>query len=261
LREQPANYFIQSVQSWTTGIPKSVLFRILEEAYHCCVVPHLNMLNKTGPDPSLAYGELKPSLIHEIMTLAEVTEHSQIIDLGSGVGNVVVHASLQTGCRSYGLEINLFAAKIATEHVATLHTRSKMWGVKPGSMEVECGDMRTSSRLQELLPQADVVFVNNQNFDGDLNNCVFGMLKILKDGARVVSLKPLGMSMHAAVTDRDARSSIPCCITMHTYLPDDITWAHHTAGGHYYLHRIDHKEHRKIITHFDVRASVRKGIL
>ena len=43
--------------------------------------------------------------------------------------------------------------------------RCRMWGVRIGEIELEEGDMLESKRLDELIPQADVVLVDNKVFE------------------------------------------------------------------------------------------------
>ena len=87
------------------------------------------------------------------------------LDLGSGVGNVCLQASLATGCRSYGIELMPAPAKLARSQLDQFRMRCRMWGVGCGEIEVEEGDMLASRRVEELLPQADVVLVDNKVFE------------------------------------------------------------------------------------------------
>ncbi|KAJ7133905.1 histone methylation protein DOT1-domain-containing protein [Mycena crocata] len=258
LKNGPVNHLTHSVSNWSaTGIPKSVLFRILGEADRHGVVSNSHLLRTTGFNPTLAYGELKPLLLYEIIQLMELKHDSIFLDFGSGVGNVVAQASLQTGCHSYGIEIREELSSVADKLLTVLATRCKKWGTRPGRMETECGDVTKSARVKELLPLADAVLINNERFDAELNEGIVHMLQGLKDGARVVTLKPLGMAVHSDFNDRDvSRRIVPFCITRHTFLPTDVTWAYKRNEPYYYLHRVNRREHQNILLRSKLRLEL-----
>lgn len=163
---KPCNTLKQVVGSWTErGMPKKILMRIIEENYQRSVGPNVPRLKKYEAFSSTVYGELMPSLVHEMIQITKLREDSLFLDLGSGVGNVVVQASLQTGCRSFGIELMVDPAKIAREMVEHLKVRCRMWGVRFGDVELEQGDMLKSRRVDELIAQADVVLVDNKVFE------------------------------------------------------------------------------------------------
>ncbi|KAF8725224.1 hypothetical protein AX14_008245 [Amanita brunnescens Koide BX004] len=53
--------------------------------------------------------------LKQIVHITGLREESLFLDLGSGLGNVVVQASLQTGCRSYGIQPMSAPARIARD--------------------------------------------------------------------------------------------------------------------------------------------------
>lgn len=146
-------------------MPKKVLMRIIEENYQRCVGPNVQSLKQYEAFSSTVYGELMPSLAHEIIQLTGLKEDSLFLDLGSGVGNIVVQASLQTGCKSYGIELMTAPAKVARAMAEQFRIRCRMWGVAVGEMELEEGNMLTSKRVDELVAKADVVLVDNKVFE------------------------------------------------------------------------------------------------
>ena len=90
---------------------------------------------------------------------------SLFIDLGSGVGNTVCQVTLETGCKSFGVELLNTPACVAQTQLQQLKIRCKMWGISLGDVELEHNDMLKSKRVDELLSKADVVLVNNKVFD------------------------------------------------------------------------------------------------
>lgn len=166
LAPPPCNELMPTVESWTQkGLPKEVLMRIIEENYQRTVGPNVPSLKRYEAFSSTVYGELMPSLAQEMINITRLKEDSLFVDLGSGVGNVVVQASLQTGCRSYGIELMPHPARVATDMAEQMKIRCRMWGIVVGDMELEQGDMLKSRRVDELISQADVVLVDNKVFE------------------------------------------------------------------------------------------------
>jgi H3 lysine-79-specific histone-lysine N-methyltransferase len=160
----PENALIQAVRGWSS-LPKVVVLRVMTETYNRCVIPHWKELKQYQAFSSEVYGELMPSLVYKICQHTALGEHSLFVDLGSGVGNVVAQASLQTGCRSFGIEIQPNRASIACDAMNDFRARCHMWGLRPGEIELAEGDMRSNSRVHDLVKQADVVLVNNLIFE------------------------------------------------------------------------------------------------
>ncbi|KAJ7725529.1 histone-lysine N-methyltransferase [Mycena maculata] len=247
----PPNALKHMVHSWTqTGLPKKVLMRIIEENYQRSVGPYVQKLKHYEAFSSAVYGELMPSLVHEILELTKLKEDSLFLDLGSGVGNVVVQASLQTGCRSYGIELNPTPAKVAKNMAANFKVRCRMWGVKVGDIELEEGDMLTSPRVNELISQADVVLVDNKVFEQSLNEQLRPKFLDLKEGAYVVSLAPFVPSLNARVTERNVDDiSAIFDVSERTYHSGSVSWGNN--GGTYYIHRVDRAGYAEIRERFE----------
>ena len=159
----PTNEMRSIVRSWTR-IPKDVVHRIVDETYQRAVGPHIDMLKRYEAFSSEVYGELMPTFVTDLVQATGLTEESLFLDLGSGVGNVILQASLETGCTSYGIEIMPGPAQIARSQLEQFKIRCRMWGVRAGKVELEEGDMLRSARVDELVKTADVVLVNNKVF-------------------------------------------------------------------------------------------------
>jgi len=169
------NALKEYVKTWSpTGMPKGVCLRLIEETYQRCVGPHVHTLRNYEAFSSETYGELMPSLVSDVIRHTGLRESSLFLDLGCGVGNVVLQASLQTGCRSFGIEIMPAPAGMARDQLEELKTRTKMWGVNMGEVELEEGDMLKSERVARLMSEADVVLINNKVFK---ESCESGSLR------------------------------------------------------------------------------------
>lgn len=157
------NKILGMVRTWPR-IPSPVVQRIVEEAYQRAVGPNVDMLRRYEAFSSEVYGELMPTFVTDVFRATGLTENSLFLDLGSGVGNVVLQASLETGCRSYGIELMPGPAELAKSQLEQFKMRCKMWGVRMGDVELEKGNMLESRRVDQLVREADVVLVNNKVF-------------------------------------------------------------------------------------------------
>ncbi|KAF8887704.1 S-adenosyl-L-methionine-dependent methyltransferase [Infundibulicybe gibba] len=247
----PPNPLMQVVEGWSEkGMPKKVLMRIIEENYQRSVGPNVHSLKQYEAFSSTVYGELMPSLAHEIIQVTKLNEESLFLDLGSGVGNVVVQASLQTGCRSFGVELMPAPAKVARQMAEQLKVRCRMWGIRMGEVELEEGNMLTSKRVDELIAKADVVLVDNKVFEESLNEALRPKFLDLKEGAIVVSLKPFVSSLNARVTERNVDDiSAIFDVTERPYHSGSVSWGNN--GGSYYIHRVDRGGYAKIREKFE----------
>ncbi|KAF9560177.1 DOT1-domain-containing protein [Agrocybe pediades] len=245
------NPMMQTVESWTqTGMPEKVLMRIIDENYQRTVGPNVPKLRQYEAFSSTVYGELMPSLAHEIIQLTNLGEDSLFVDLGSGVGNVVVQASLQAGCKSYGIELMPSPARIACDVVDQMKIRCRMWGVRIGKVELEKGDMLKSRRVDELIAKADVVLVDNKVFEESLNEALRPKFLDLKEGATVVSLAPFVSSINARLTKRNVDDiSAVFDVTERPYISGSVSWGNNP--GTYYVHKMDREGYAKIKAKFD----------
>ncbi|KAJ7796959.1 histone methylation protein DOT1-domain-containing protein, partial [Mycena olivaceomarginata] len=229
------NLLMQTVNSWRyPRVPKAVLFHIIDECYQRCIGPSIPALK--FEQGNQVYGELTPSILFDIFETTRLSQKNLFLDLGCGAGTALIQASLQTGCRSYGIEIREVATEIGKHLVREFLARCKMWGVSAGNVELETGDMLRSSRLLHLIREADVLLLNNRVFDAQLNKNIYDILVAnLKDGAHVITLKTLGVSIHAR-SQVIFCEPIPFCITKHFCPPGSFSWT--GAAGAYYLHQI-----------------------
>jgi [histone H3]-lysine79 N-trimethyltransferase len=162
--DSPRNEIKEAVASWTC-VPKEVRGRVYEETYQRCVGPSAMRLEKSYKVWSNeVYGELLPPLLSEIFSVTGLGPDSLFMDLGSGVGNAVLQASMLTGCRSYGIEIGKMPAELARAQLEQMKKRCRMWSFSMGEVELEEGDMLKSERVPEMMKKADVVLINNKVF-------------------------------------------------------------------------------------------------
>lgn len=160
----PPNGLISTAKS-KGSVPHDVLMRIVDETYQRAVGPEVDSLKNYQAFSAETYGELMPKFVSRIIRETKLNADSLFIDLGSGVGNTVCQVTLETGCKSFGVELLNTPACVAQTQLQQLKIRCKMWGISLGDVELEHNDMLKSKRVDELLSKADVVLVNNKVFD------------------------------------------------------------------------------------------------
>ncbi|KAF2429699.1 histone-lysine N-methyltransferase, H3 lysine-79 specific [Tothia fuscella] len=170
-------------------LPLSLIERILSQVYSRTVSPEVHILKQYENGTDNVYGELLPRFTNQIFIETHLTSSQIFVDLGSGVGNVVLQAALQTGCQSWGIEFMPNPARLAQRQKSEFEARCRRWGIQPGSTHLLEGDFLTSSPITDILKKADVVLVNNQAFTPELNDNLVMKFLDLKDGCKVVSLK------------------------------------------------------------------------
>ena len=133
------------------------------------------------------YGETSFDVICQAIDHANITENDTFIDLGSGVGQVVLQIAALTPCKfSCGIELGEWPNRYAEvskkdKHFSILtnfaflkvldvqfRSLMKWWGKKHGEFKLFKGDFLDLVH-SERLKQATVIFVNNYAFDPKLD--------------------------------------------------------------------------------------------
>ena len=181
---------IERVMSEWKTVDLSLCERILEQTYARTVSLEVNELKRYTNGEDNVYGELLPKLVSMILKQDIKMKADQVfVDLGSGVGNVVLQAALEVGCESWGCEMMPTACRLAEIQKSEFEARCRLWGLSKGEVHLERGDFLKNEAIRKVLQRADVVLVNNQAFQPDLNENLTTLFLDLKEGAKVVSLK------------------------------------------------------------------------
>ncbi|KAF2970976.1 hypothetical protein GQX73_g2530 [Xylaria multiplex] len=212
-------------------LPSSLVSLILTQVYDRTVAPKVEMLTKYDAGSDNVYGELLHPFVTKILVeQTKMTSDQVFIDLGSGVGNVVLQAALEIGCRSYGCEMMENACNLAEAQEKEFRARCLLWGVAPGRVHLERGDFRTSAKILEKLKEADVVLVNNKAFTSTLNDALINMFLDLKKGCKIISLKSFVHDNKTAVND--VATSI-LDVEYFRYHENWVSWT--GSDGEYYI--------------------------
>ncbi|KAI1822970.1 histone methylation protein DOT1-domain-containing protein [Xylaria intraflava] len=212
-------------------LPSSLVSLILTQVYDRTVAPKVEMLTKYDAGSDNVYGELLHPFITKILVeQTKMTSDQVFVDLGSGVGNVVLQAALEIGCRSYGCEMMENACNLAEAQENEFRARCALWGVSPGMVHLERGDFRTNAKILEKLKEADVVLVNNKAFTSTLNDSLINMFLDLKKGCKIISLKSFVHDNKTAIND--VATSI-LDVEYFRYHENWVSWT--GSDGEYYI--------------------------
>ena len=225
---------VQRELSQRTTLHLDHITRILDQIYARTVSPNVDSLNQYKVGSDNVYGELLPRLVSDIFAKTSLTHEQVFIDLGSGVGNVVLQAALEVGCESWGIEMMPNPCELAELQAQEFAARTQLWGIQTGEMHLLRGDMTSHPQVPGLLQRADVVLVNNQAFTPALNDTLRDMFLDLKPGARVVSLKPFVPEGHKIQT-RNVDSVVNQFVQKKfEYFSDSVSWSHN-GNAHWYI--------------------------
>ena len=220
--------------------------RILTQTYSRTVSLHVHELAQYENGTDNIYGELLPKFVSTILKKDTKLHSGQIfVDLGSGVGNVVLQAALEIGCESWGCEVMDKACKLAELQEKEFNARCQLWGLTPGKIHLEKGDFLKNSAISKTLRKADVVLVNNQAFTPELNENLISLFLDLKEGCRIVSLKSFVPSGHK-ITSRNLDSPHNILTVVEKqYFSACVSWT--DAPGNYYISTKDGSELRSFV--------------
>ena len=117
------------------------------------------------------YGETSPDLIDSILKVIDLTEDQTFLDLGSGVGNVVLHVSALASCKHvYGIEYEETPAAYACAMADEFRFWMNWYGKRYSDFQLDQGDFLNHPTIDERIREADVIFVNNYVFGSTVNH-------------------------------------------------------------------------------------------
>ncbi|KAK6611531.1 Histone-lysine N-methyltransferase, H3 lysine-79 specific [Botrytis cinerea] len=186
------------------SLSSKLLKMVLQQVYDRAVSPQVDLTNKYQNGTDYVYGELTFPFISRILREDTRMKSDQVfIDLGSGVGNVVVHAALQ------GV------------------------GLSAGSVNLEEGNFLNNENILKVMKRADVILVNNQVFAPALNQSLVNLFLDLKEGCKIVSLKTFVPDGHVINSYNEHNPINLLRVEKKTYAEGDVSW--HSNGGDYYV--------------------------
>ncbi len=232
------NGTITKVLDGLNGLDLKLIERILTQTYSRTVSPRVGLLRHYENGTDNVYGELLPKFISDILRKDTKIKSDQIfVDLGSGVGNVVLQAALEIGCESWGCETMEHACDLAQLQEKEFIARCRLWGLAIGDISLQRGDFLENAAIGKALTKADVVLVNNQAFTPELNDRLVNLFLDLKEGCQIVSLKSFVPAGHK-ITSRNINHACNVLdVVEKRYYSACVSWT--DAPGSYYLARKD----------------------
>ena len=190
----------------------------IEQAYSVRVTPHLRRFTQGGFRSPTAWGDILPTFMHEVFMDVNLTKRSLFVDLGCGVGNIVVQAALERSCRSFGCELvkerfdvaekfrretawRLEENELTVDHLGVDYQRRLDTEPKQTArVRIEQGDMfDANAPAREWVAEADLVLCANFTFSPDMDAQLLEMAKTMKTGGKMMTLRQilLGRSTNA----------------------------------------------------------------
>ncbi|XP_076009056.1 histone-lysine N-methyltransferase, H3 lysine-79 specific isoform X3 [Genypterus blacodes] len=217
--------------------PSNGLLRhILQQVYNHSVTDP-EKLNNYEPFSPEVYGETSFDLVAQIIDEMEMMEDDTFVDLGSGVGQVVLQVAAATNCKHYyGVE----KADIPATYAESMDKEFKKWmkwyGKKHGEYTLERGDF-LSEEWKDRIANTSIIFVNNFAFGPEVDHQLKERFANMKEGGKIVSSKPFA-PLNFRINSRNL-SDIGTIMRVVELSPlrGSVSWTGKPVS--YYLHTID----------------------
>ncbi|XP_020295581.1 histone-lysine N-methyltransferase, H3 lysine-79 specific [Pseudomyrmex gracilis] len=215
---------------------RGLLRHILQQTYNQAVVEP-DKLNQYEPFSPEVYGETSYELVSQMIDQIEVTGEDVFVDLGSGVGQVVLQMAAATMCK---ICIGVERADVPSKYAQSMEINFRKWlnwyGKRCGEYRLVKGDFLADEH-RESITGATIVFVNNFAFGPTVDHQLKERFADLRDGARIVSSKSF-CPLNFRITDRNL-SDIGTIMHVSEMSPlkGSVSWTCKPVS--YYLHVID----------------------
>ncbi|ODQ64612.1 DOT1-domain-containing protein [Nadsonia fulvescens var. elongata DSM 6958] len=228
------------------SLPQNFVYAMLDQVYSRVVSPEVDELRNYEAFSNNVYGELLPAFMTRIFNLTQIKSTSVFVDLGSGVGNCVLQAALETGCESWGCEMMPHASKLAAKQKAELRQRLKLYGINHGKISLNNQSFVHNDEIQKVLQRVDVLLVNNYAFDGQLNSHLIDMFLDLKDGCKIVSLKSFVPPGHV-ISEHNIESPLNILeVQRYEFYSSNVSWT--DAPGPFYISTVNRSRIQKYLS-------------
>lgn len=169
--------------------PTRELLRHIIQLVYNTAVSEPDKLNQYEPFSPEVYGETSFELVCQMIDQIKITPDDVFIDLGSGVGQVVLQMAGTLPLKTcYGIERADVPSRYAIGMDTTFKTWMRWFGKKSNDYELIKGDFLADEH-REKINSATIVFVNNFAFGPNVDHQLKERFADLCDGARIVSSK------------------------------------------------------------------------
>jgi len=213
-----------------------LLKHILQQVYNCSV-DNAEKLNYYEPFSPEVYGETSYDLIDQMLNNVKFSATDQFIDLGSGVGQVVLQvAAARKLSICYGVE----KAEVPSNYAKIMDKNFKKWmkfyGKTYSPYKLLRGDFLVPEH-KDKLGKANIIFVNNFAFGPAVDHKLKERFSDLPDGTRIVSSKAF-CSLNFRITDRNL-TDVGTIMHVSELSPvkDSVSWSGKPVK--YFVHEVD----------------------
>lgn len=216
----------------TPGLLKHIIQQVYSHA-----IDDPDKLNCYEPFSPEVYGETSYDLVMQMLEHVKISEEDVFIDLGSGVGNVVLQVAAATSCKlAYGIEKADVPAKYSKVMRLEYERWMKWYGKEYSKYLLEHGDF-LSDIMKEKIASANIIFVNNFAFGPRVDHQLKERFANMKEGAKIVSSKAF-CPLNFRITDRNLSDigSIMDVVEL-SPLRGSVSWTGKPVS--YFLHTID----------------------
>ncbi|XP_050024205.2 uncharacterized protein gpp isoform X1 [Dermacentor andersoni] len=217
--------------------PSTALLRhILQQVYNTAIVDP-ERLNSYEPFSPEVYGETSFEFVAQMINELAFTPDDVFIDLGSGVGQVVLQVASSTPCK---MCIGIEKAEVPSRYAQSMDAHFQFWmrwyGKTHGDYRLIKGDFLHEAH-RDMVMNASIVFVNNFAFGPTVDHMLKEKFAEMKDGSRIVSSKAF-CPLNFRITDRNL-SDIGTIMHVKEIQPlkGSVSWTGKPVS--YYLHVID----------------------
>lgn len=163
---------------------------LLETAYQNSVLNPQD-LNKYESFSSNVYGETSYEVMNLLWNHLHTSEEDVFLDLGSGIGQLVMYMATQGNFRLvFGIENSKIPFKYATAMSECFQQLLKSYGFKTSKYELLEGNFQCEE-FASIIDQATVIYCNNLCFKPELNNWIKERLLKARSGVRVITTERL----------------------------------------------------------------------
>lgn len=187
-----------SVPSSSSHIPTSpedpfaVGLPILKAAWN-----HIIELDRlySAPVGSQTYGFVTFEGLAMILLELGIGPHDRLLDLGAGVGNTLVAASLLFRCQADGVELRESLVTAGLELLKEIACNAQKAGISMGTARLKLGDLQYLDRqkaLKKLVQQATIILIVDEKFDEALRQFIIKTISELgSPGCKILTCLPV----------------------------------------------------------------------
>jgi hypothetical protein len=182
-------------------------------------------------------GRATPALVAFCIEFAKIGSSDVFMDIGSGIGSVVLQVAAMTGCKAEGIEL------LEPRHRAALRLKEAHDKEQPTNTQFHHGDF-SQPEFKDSITRSTVLFINNARSTFaercveagamTLDSHVARLCRLMKDGTRVITLDRLGDLETAEMKD------VVFKVETKTSPEKPASWTESKIDVHLYTKHCDH---------------------